>query len=178
MPAFGLILDGAYVIIVCITGIIWTLQSIGIRLFIRFKIHGPLGWDDACCVVASVLAITHSCITVLGTCFGLGKRQAEISDATLNQQRILAYIANQFYIASLSFSMLSITFLIARVTRRTKQVRWAYAVATMTSLWAVTSMFYLAFDCKFPKPWNHHPRSRCHNVVRIIRSFIPNYEHH
>lgn len=167
MPAFGLNWGAAYVIIVCVTGIIWSLQSISIRLFIRLKMHGPFSWDDACCVVATVLAITQSCITILGTSFGLGKRETELSSDALNRQRILAYTANQFYIASLCFSILSVSFLIARVTRRTKQVRWAYSIAVLTGLWAVTSMFYLAFDCKLPRPWERHPRSRCHNIVCI-----------
>lgn len=119
MPAFGLNSGGAHVIIVCVIGIIWTLQSLAIRFFIRFKLHGPFSWDDVCCTVATILAITQSCITILGTCFGLGKSQTELSTGAINTQRKLAYSANQFYIAALCFSMLSISFLIARVTQRT-----------------------------------------------------------
>jgi hypothetical protein len=169
MPAFGLTLVGAYVVIVAATGIFWSLQCLAIRLFIRLRIHGPLSWDDYCCAIATVLAVTQSSLAILGTRYGLGHRQDTLQTATVNRQRLLGWINNQFYLATLCFSMLSVCFLIVRVTKRTEQVRLAYAIAILTVLWAVISMPTVALDCAVPHPWIISPRSRYTNIVRSVR---------
>lgn len=55
MPAFGLSDGPAHIIITNITGIIWSLLVFLVRLFLRIKINGPFGWDDAACAAATVV---------------------------------------------------------------------------------------------------------------------------
>lgn len=54
MPIFGLSIEAASVVIITSTAITWSLLTLGIRIFLRSKINGPLGWDDFFCTTATV----------------------------------------------------------------------------------------------------------------------------
>lgn len=165
MPAFNLPLPAAYVVITATTAIIWTVLTWFIRLFIRLKIHGPFGWDDTHCTIATVSAIIQSWITIAQTRFGLGSHHANIPHSIEERQLILGWAAGFFYYAALCFSMLSVCFLLVRITKRTDQVRIAYGIAILTAVWGVSAVFVLAFQCTPPRPWDIQPRSRCINLV-------------
>lgn len=134
MPASGLPHGARYIIIAATTGMIWTCLAWLIRLFIRLRLHGPFWWDDIFCTIATVLAIVQSIITMCEVHFGLGHHGTELPTSVLEHQQTLDWISNQFYILSLTFSMLSACFLIARITQRTTQVRCAYVVGTLDGI--------------------------------------------
>ena len=165
MPAFSLPLGAAYVVITATTAIIWTILAWLIRLFIRLKIHGPFSWDDIHCTIATTYAVLQSCLTISSTSSGLGHHIDSLCPSTLNYQHLLGWVSAFMFLLALCFSMLSVCFLIARVTKRTEQVRIAYAIAALTVLWGVISIFVVAFQCDLPQPWQTVPRSRCFNIV-------------
>ncbi len=166
MPAFGLSLAPAYVTIVSLTGLIWSLQTLTIRLFIRLRIYGPLGWDDLFCGLATLFACANSTLNIIQCfSFGLGRDVDTLSSQVVEKQRLFAWTVNQIYLVALCLSMLSVCFLLARVTQRTAQVRLAYAIAASTVVWCLISWMVYAFECDLPGPWMSSPRSRCTNIV-------------
>ncbi|KAK5165517.1 uncharacterized protein LTR77_009046 [Saxophila tyrrhenica] len=136
-------------------------------MFIRTRIHGPLSWDNFFCSLSTCLALAHSCLTIVATRHGLGHRLDTLKPSTVNLQRLLAWSNNQIYIGTLAFSMLSVCFLIARVSKQTEQARFAYIIAGLTTLWAVICMPVLALECDLPRPWITSPRSRCTNIYHV-----------
>ena len=165
MPAFNLPLPAAYVVITAVTGSIWTILTWFIRLFIRLKIHGPFSWDDIHCTIATVLAIFQSCLTIAQTGLGLGSHTDTIAQSRIDRQYVLSWAGTVFFYMALCFSMLSVCFLIVRVTKRTDQVRIAYGIAILTGLWGFVSVLTLAFQCDLPNPWDIEPRNRCIHLV-------------
>lgn len=58
MPAFGLNVRAAFVVIAASTAILWTLLVLGIRILLRLKINGPFGRDDYACITGTVSMLT------------------------------------------------------------------------------------------------------------------------
>lgn len=165
MPAFALPREAAYVVITATTAMIWTILVWNIRLFVRTKIHGSLSWDDIHCTIATILGIFNSSITIVQTSYGLRRRVDHVAPSVAQQQQLLSWIAALLFILALCFAMLSVCFLIVRITKRTSQVWLAYAIAVVTSVWAVIALFLIAFMCHLPRPWVTTPLSRCGDIV-------------
>jgi hypothetical protein len=47
------------IVVVTSTAMIWTLMTLGVRIFIRTKINGPWGADDWACLAATVTFNPH-----------------------------------------------------------------------------------------------------------------------
>lgn len=170
MPAFNLPLPAAYVVITATTATIWSLLAWFIRLFIRLKIHGPFGWDDWHCTIATLFAVVQSSLTTAQTGLGLGRHVDSFAPSVSDRQHLLGWVGSFFYLTALTFSMLSVCFLIARVTKRTSQVHIAYTIAGLTGLWGLVSIFILGFQCRLPNPWITRPHTRCIPLVSITAS--------
>jgi hypothetical protein len=169
MQAFSLTLPAANVVITAATATIWSLLTWHIRLFIRLKIHCPFSWDDTFCTIATVFAVLQSSFTVAQTGVGLGHHVDSFAPHVRDRQHQLGWVATFFFLLALGFSMLSVCFLIERVTKRTNQARTAYGVAALTVVWMVVAMLVVGFQCRLPTPWITRPPSRCIDLVSASR---------
>jgi len=167
MPAFGLPSGAACIVITATVGTALTLLFYGIRLFIRLRINRPFGADDLHCTIATLFAILCTSLTISQTRFGLGQHIVTLTAEELNTQHLLAWLATLAFNMALAFSMLSMCFLIVRVTKMTSQATPAYVAAGLTTLWAVVALFFIAFQCKLPYPWQTRPRRRCLDLYMI-----------
>lgn len=59
---------------IAIVGIIWVVMVLGIRLYLRYKLNGPIGNDDYAAILATSLGIAQSAVVLAGVNSGLGKR--------------------------------------------------------------------------------------------------------
>lgn len=53
------------VIAVAVTAIVWTLFFLAIRLYLRFKVNGPWGYDDYAASIATVSRFRYLCSSML-----------------------------------------------------------------------------------------------------------------
>lgn len=164
MPAFNLTQGAAYIVITAVTGLIYTLLVWFIRLFIRIKINPPFGWDDIHCTIATVFTLLDSSLILSQTRYGLGQHAWAITPHAANTQRVLGWLAVLCYVQASCFSILSITFLLVRVTRLTSQARPAYLVAGATGLWCLIATTIILFQCRLPQPWRTRPHIRCIDI--------------
>lgn len=164
MPAFNLPQGTAYIVITAITGTIYTLLAYLIRIFIRIKLNPPFSKDDIHCTLATLFTILNSALVLTQTDYGLGRHGYTIPSAALETQRILGWLATLTYVHASAFSILSITFLLIRVTHLTSQARPAYLVAAATALWSLTATTIILFQCALPQPWKTRPHSRCIDI--------------
>ncbi|KAI7239562.1 hypothetical protein KC343_g9034 [Hortaea werneckii] len=159
MPAFDLSYPGAYIVVVTVTAVIWSLLVLGIRLFLRLKVNGPLSWDDGCCIAATILACIHSVLTLLQLRSGLGRSGGTQPQTTINWSSFLLWLSGYFYYMAQALSMLSVCFLLARIVRHRKMARGCYGIAVATVAWALAGMATTAFECGLPRPWETHDAS-------------------
>jgi hypothetical protein len=61
---------------IAIVGIIWVVMVLGIRLYLRYKLNGPIGNDDYAAILATSLGIAQSAVVLAGVHSGLGHRGA------------------------------------------------------------------------------------------------------
>lgn len=64
---------------VAVVGLIWALLVLGIRLYLRLKLNGPVGRDDYAAIVATALGAAHSACILAGVKLGLGSLSTDIS---------------------------------------------------------------------------------------------------
>ena len=65
---------------IAIVGIIWVVMVLGIRLYLRYKLNGPIGHDDYAAILATTLGIAQSALVLVSVNTGLGKRHAFDND--------------------------------------------------------------------------------------------------
>ena len=164
MSAFGLPQGTAYIVITAVTGTIYTLLVWCIRLFIRLKINKPFAWDDIHCAIATAFTVLHACLTLSQTDYGLGHPTYLVSAHATSTRRVLGWIGVLCFLQASCFSMLSITFLILRVTKQTSHARPAHLLALATALWDLTATTIILFQCRLPQPWKTRPHSRCIDI--------------
>jgi hypothetical protein len=61
---------------IAIVGIIWVVMVLGIRLYLRYKLNGPIGNDDYAAILATTLGIAQSAVVLAGVNSGLGHDSA------------------------------------------------------------------------------------------------------
>lgn len=59
---------------IAIVGIIWVVMVLGIRLYLRYKLNGPIGNDDYAAILATSLGIAQSAVVLAGVNSGLGHK--------------------------------------------------------------------------------------------------------
>lgn len=169
MPAFDLSYPGAYIVVVTVTAVIWSLLVLGIRIFLRLKVNGPLSWDDGCCIAATILACIHSVLTLLQLRYGLGRSAGTQPQTTINWSSFLLWLSGYFYYMAQALSMLSVCFLLARIVRHRKMAWGCYGIAVATVAWALAGMATTAFECGLPRPWEtHDATANCIDLVRLL----------
>lgn len=178
MPAFNLPQGTAYIVITALTGTMYTLLAFCVRLFIRLKMNPPFGWDDIHCTIATIFTVIDASLVMIQTGYGLGHHSDTLSSAIANTQRILGWVTVICFVQATCFSMLSVTFLLMRVTQHTTRARPAYFAALATVLWCLTSTIIICFQCRMPEPWRTRPHSRCIDIysawqfITISRSLL------
>lgn len=168
MPAFDLSYPGAYIVVVTVTAVIWSLLVLGIRIFLRLKVNGPLSWDDGCCIAATILACMHSVLTLLQLRYGLGRPAGTQHQTTINWSSFLLWLSGYFYYMAQALSILSVCFLLARIVRHRKMAWGCYGIAVATVAWAIAGMATTAFECELPHPWETHDASA--NCIDLVNS--------
>ncbi|EMC91707.1 hypothetical protein BAUCODRAFT_116646 [Baudoinia panamericana UAMH 10762] len=165
MPAFGVNLPTAYVIIVALTLIVWTLLALAIRLFIRFGISEPWGHDDSACVLATVFGSLYSSLTLLEIRYGLGEHSSGLNPDIIGWSQFLLWFTNMLYATSHELAILSVCYFILRLCGPTNKVWTPRCIAIVTYLWLLAAVFAFAFQCRLPTPWNLTRPRLCINLV-------------
>lgn len=181
MPAFGLPIGAAFVVITATTAIIWSLLVLAVRLYLRLKINGPMGSDDYTCIAATVRDIQfkqlrqailtcHEAVGVIQSCtvlgeahVGLGRHAEDLSARQFRNYIIMVWVHAQLYLIVMALSKISVCLLIVRMTKTPKHLYAAYTSIAGSSLWAAIAVLLVQFQCELPEPWD--ATGKCMNRV-------------
>lgn len=169
MPSRGLPSAACHVVVTASAGIAITFGVWLVRLFVRTTLRKPFDTDDIHCTIATFCGILNSALAIGETDRGLGQRESEIAPWIVRRQQQMAWVANMSFILALCFAILSVSYLLVRITKLTSLVRVTYAVPIATSLWAVVAFCLITFQCKLPDPWDFEPQSRCIDIVSCMQ---------
>lgn len=158
---FNLARGSQYIVIVASTAIIWTIFVFLVRAFLREKVNGPFGWDDAACAAATFFGITFSGLTLVDVHYGLGENINDLKNFQENTFFLLLYVQNMLYFLAASFAQVSVAALIGRIGKVRAHLIMAYGLAAMSGICAIICTFLVAFACDFPRPWMNDNRFIC-----------------
>ncbi|KAM0716007.1 hypothetical protein Q7P37_008521 [Cladosporium fusiforme] len=122
-----------------LVGIIWVLMVLGIRLYIRIKLNGPLSNDDHAAIFATILGIAQSSLVLVGVQSGLG-RSSELQDEGHRQRTMKVGI--------------SIPRFLCRPRSLMSHLLAASAALLLSILGGLACILTIAFQCKIPRPWD------------------------
>lgn len=124
---------------VAIVGIIWVLMVLGIRLYLRCKLNGPIGNDDYAAILATSLGIAQSALVLASVNSGLGKQSSSIQNELTNDEKTVKASLSPFLLLSIGYERTIHTRVFSMLTKppSTKQLGYAatllYLAATYVS---------------------------------------------
>ncbi|KJK81726.1 hypothetical protein H634G_02988 [Metarhizium anisopliae BRIP 53293] len=153
------------IVITAVVGATWTVMVYLIRLYIRLSVNGPFGIDDGAASFATVFGLVQTAITLLAVRNGLGKQESLLVADEVDRALKLNYASNLVYIVAICGSKCAMFLLIARLGQDRRHLLTTYGITLFAILWAVVSLFLMAFQCSLPEPWNVHIASQCPTLV-------------
>lgn len=132
-----------------------------VRAFLRRKVNGPFGWDDAACAAATVFGIAFSSMTLIDISYGLGRDVTFVPRFHRNTFYLLLWIQNMLYMLAACFAQVSVAFLICRIAKVRMHLVLAYGLAIVSGTCCLISIFLVVFACKLPKPWDNSQAGNC-----------------
>jgi hypothetical protein len=74
--------------LVLILGVRTVLMVLGIRLYLRCKLNGPIGKDDYAAILATTLGIAQSALVLTSVNSGLGRQHPSVQDDLIDDDKI------------------------------------------------------------------------------------------
>ena len=175
---------------IAIVGIIWVVMVLGIRLYLRYKLNGPIGNDDYAAILATSLGIAQSAVVLAGVNSGLGHRgridDGENDDQTTakvsklpsfprNKSRKvltilveqIGYAATLLYLSATYVSRASSCLLYIRLTSTRSHLMAAFAGLAMSLVGGLICLLAIAFQCSLPTPWSVPDGQHCIDMVSL-----------
>ena len=178
---------------IAIVGIIWVVMVLGIRLYLRYKLNGPIGNDDYAAILATTLGIAQSAVVLAGVHSGLGHRST-IDDESHDQTTIkvikffsclkkrpltiltitaeqIGYAATLLYLSATYVSRASSCLLYIRLTSTRSHLVAAFAGLGMSAVGGLICLMAIAFQCRLPAPWRVPDGRSC--IDMASRPIVP-----
>ncbi|EGX93900.1 hypothetical protein CCM_02170 [Cordyceps militaris CM01] len=153
----------AYIVIVAVVGLVWSLLVLCIRVFIRLRLSGPFGADDAAASLATIIAVCQTATVLYAVRQGVGVRDNPAYHDSVDSGLKAYYASTIMYIMALCPAKASMSLLISRVSRQAadKHLLATRIATSIIVLWGVASVFIVAFQCGSTQPWDLAAPGHC-----------------
>ncbi|KJZ71924.1 hypothetical protein HIM_08680 [Hirsutella minnesotensis 3608] len=152
---------GAYIVIAAVIGVTWSVLVLAIRLYIRFRLNGPYGIDDAAATFATVVAVCQTSVALAAVHNGLGRRTELLTDQSHEAALKLNYAANLLYLLAIGSSKCSMSLLMSRLTRYTHSRVASHVITALAAGWTFAAMILIGLQCTAPNHWDTSDLSKC-----------------
>ncbi|KAK4962072.1 hypothetical protein LTR10_002569 [Elasticomyces elasticus] len=148
------------------------LITTALRLWIRTRDH-ILGWDDAAILVASLLAIVLSALSIEGTKNGKGRHIWYLNEHQTATIGKLSWIAQIDLFCAICLIKISVCLLVLRI-KNTKMLRYSlYAVMVLLVITTIIPIIALCTECKPVYGFWHRKLGHCHSPnFRIYSIYV------
>ncbi|TQV94294.1 MFS transporter [Cordyceps javanica] len=153
----------AYIVITAIVGLVWSILVLCIRVFIRTRLSGPFGSDDAAASLATLVAVCQTSTVLYAVREGVGVRFNESYYDSVDAGLKAYYASSIMYIMALCPAKASMSLLISRVSRQAadKHLLATRIVTAIILVWGLSSVFIVAFQCGRSRPWDFTMVGHC-----------------
>lgn len=167
-----------------IVGIVWSWMVLGIRIYVRSKLNGPIGKDDYASILATVVATGQSVSTLSIVFIGLSRSNGDWSlhsydmmvkvsttcdmdghlDASLKLFKA-GYAYTLLYMLCRYTSQLASCLFYTRLAAKAAHLTSARAGIVVTLAGGFASTFVIAFQCRSPMFWSVVIQKKCIDTV-------------
>ncbi|KAH8709471.1 hypothetical protein HC256_009391 [Beauveria bassiana] len=153
----------AYIVIVAIVGLIWSVLVLCIRVFIRVRLTGPFGSDDAAASLATLIGVCQSATVLYAVREGVGVRNNDAYRDSMDSALKAYYASTIMYIMAICPAKASMSLLITRVSRQAadKHLLGTRIVTGIIFAWGLASVFIVALQCGSTRPWDLTAAGHC-----------------
>ncbi|KAL4909142.1 hypothetical protein BDW74DRAFT_146062 [Aspergillus multicolor] len=155
-PPFQVVDDlhhGAWIIIVAALGLVLSLVSFLIRLYVRLALHPPFGKDDYVLLGATLVAIIQTTLIFEAAAKGLGTSIDLLDVGDVHAIQVLIITSDILYLITLYTTKCCVVGIYLRLTPQ-KLHNWAsWATLLLCTLWVIPAVLILTVDCGLNRPF-------------------------
>ncbi|KAL4947813.1 hypothetical protein BDW69DRAFT_189851 [Aspergillus filifer] len=155
-PPFQVVDDnhhGAWVIITVAIGLVLSLVSFLIRLYVRLALHPPFGKDDYILLGATTIAIVQAALLFEACTRGLGTSIDLLEDGDVNAVQRLIIASDILYLITLYTTKCCVVGIYLRLTPQKLYNRASWGTLLLCTLWAIPAILILTINCGLNRPW-------------------------
>ncbi|KAL5358982.1 hypothetical protein BJX96DRAFT_53332 [Aspergillus floccosus] len=155
-PSFQVVDDkhhGAWIIITAALGLVVSLVSFLIRLYVRLVLNPPFAVDDFVLLGATIIAIIQSSLLFGAVSLGFGTSITLLDRAPLEKIQTLVTIGDLLYIITIYVCKCCVVGIHLRLTPQKCHNRASWATLVLCTAWALTAVCMIAINCEFNRPW-------------------------
>ncbi|EAA64876.1 hypothetical protein AN2044.2 [Aspergillus nidulans FGSC A4] len=168
-PPFQVVDDlhhGAWVIIVVALGLVLSLVSFLIRLYVRLALHPPLGKDDYVLLGATIIAVVQATLIFEACAKGLGTSIDLLDEGDVNIIQVLIITSDILYLITLYTTKCCVVGIYLRLTPQKTHNRASWATLLLCTLWVVPAILILSVNCGLNRPWKG-TGGQCENLFIV-----------
>ncbi|KAL5000424.1 hypothetical protein BDV10DRAFT_192980 [Aspergillus recurvatus] len=166
-PPFQVVDDlhhGAWIIIVAALGLVLSLVSFLIRLYVRLALHPPLGKDDYVLLGATVIAVVQAALLFEACAKGLGTSIDLLGDGDVHIIQVLVITSDILYLITLYTTKCCVVGIYLRLTPQKLHNRASWGTLLLCTLWVVPAILILSVNCGLNTPWKG-TGGQCKNLL-------------
>ncbi|KAL2829770.1 hypothetical protein BDW59DRAFT_34310 [Aspergillus cavernicola] len=166
-PPFQVVDDlhhGAWIIITVALGLVFSLVSFLIRLYVRLALHPPFGKDDYVLLGATIIAVIQATLLFVACSEGLGTSIDLLNNNQLNTAQILLLVSDIFYLITLYTTKCCVLGIYLRLTPQKLHNRLSWGTLILCTLWVIPAISILTINCGFNRPWKG-TGGQCENIL-------------
>ncbi|KAK4896489.1 hypothetical protein LTR27_005705 [Elasticomyces elasticus] len=145
-----------------VAGVLCTLA----RIQIRWPLRSLVGWDDALCFVATLVAVIQTTIVLRLAETGFGRTENELRQSQSQNVAKLIYATDVLFILSLWTGRASVSLLLHRLAGASNQPRLYQSLTGIVGVLGVTSLLVVTIRPSYEHPWIYTAETDSSTTVR------------
>ncbi|GLA57176.1 hypothetical protein AtubIFM55763_001355 [Aspergillus tubingensis] len=149
-PPFQVVDDlhhGAWIIITGALGLVVSLVSFFIRLYVRLALHPPFAFDDYLLLGATAALLFNAVSHGFGTSIYL------LEQKQVDKIQTLITVSDILYLITVYISKCCVCGIYLRLTPQKWHNRASIATLALCTAWVIPAVFIIAVNCELNRPW-------------------------
>ncbi|PYH34491.1 uncharacterized protein BO87DRAFT_48689 [Aspergillus neoniger CBS 115656] len=155
-PPFQVVDDlhhGAWIIITGALGLVVSLVSFFIKLYVRLALHPPFAFDDYLLLGATIVATVQAALLFNAVSHGFGTSIHLLEQDQVDQIQTLITVSDILYLITVYISKCCVCGIYLRLTPQKWHNRASIATLALCTAWVIPAVFIIAVNCELNRPW-------------------------
>ncbi|KAE8392373.1 hypothetical protein BDV23DRAFT_192545 [Aspergillus alliaceus] len=167
-PPFQVVDDyhhGAWIIITCALGLVVSLVSLFIRLYVRLVLSPPFAYDDFLLLGATIFAVIQTSLLFAAVTQGFGTSIRLLQPNQIYNIQTLLTVSDILYLITIYVSKCCVVGIHLRLTPQKLHNRISQTTLALCTIWITTAILIIAVNCELNRPWKG-AGAQCVNLLK------------